>query len=48
MNASNPPAYGWPHGLSDEDILARLLALNLERAAEPAESSAGTSRTGGQ
>ena len=26
-------AYGWPHDLSDEDILARLLALNLERAA---------------
>ncbi len=25
-------AYGWPHDLSDEDILARLLALNLERA----------------
>ncbi len=26
-------AYGWPHDLSDDDILARLLALNLERAA---------------
>lgn len=26
-------AYGWPHDLSDEAILARLLALNLERAA---------------
>jgi type II restriction/modification system DNA methylase subunit YeeA len=25
-------AYGWPHTLSDEEILARLLALNLERA----------------
>jgi hypothetical protein len=25
-------AYGWPHDLSDEDILARLLALNLARA----------------
>jgi hypothetical protein len=25
-------AYGWPHDLSDEDILSRLLALNLERA----------------
>jgi type II restriction/modification system DNA methylase subunit YeeA len=25
-------AYGWPHDLNDEDILARLLALNLERA----------------
>jgi hypothetical protein len=26
-------AYGWPHDIADEDILARLLALNLERAA---------------
>jgi hypothetical protein len=26
-------AYGWPHDLSDEEILSRLLALNLERAA---------------
>jgi len=25
-------AYGWPHDLGDEDILCRLLALNLERA----------------
>jgi hypothetical protein len=25
-------AYGWPHDLVDEEILARLLALNLERA----------------
>ena len=25
-------AYGWPHELSDEEILERLLALNLERA----------------
>ena len=29
-------AYGWPHDLSDEDILARLLALNAERAREEA------------
>jgi type II restriction/modification system DNA methylase subunit YeeA len=27
-------AYGWLHDLSDEEILERLLALNLERAAE--------------
>ena len=27
-------AYGWPHDLEDEEILARLLALNLERAAD--------------
>ena len=26
-------AYGWPHSLSDEAILERLLALNFERAA---------------
>jgi hypothetical protein len=25
--------YGWPHDLSDEEILSKLLALNLERAA---------------
>ena len=25
-------AYGWPASLSDEEILKRLLALNLERA----------------
>jgi len=27
-------AYGWPADLKDEQILERLLALNLERAAE--------------
>ena len=25
-------AYGWPHDISDEEILERLLALNLELA----------------
>jgi hypothetical protein len=30
-------AYGWPAGLSDEDILTRLVALNKERAAEEAK-----------
>jgi hypothetical protein len=30
-------AYGWPHDLTDEQILERLLALNLERAAKAAE-----------
>jgi hypothetical protein len=29
-------AYGWPADLSDDDILARLLNLNLERAAAQA------------
>ena len=28
-------AYGWQHNLSDEQILERLLALNLERASSP-------------
>jgi hypothetical protein len=32
-------AYGWPAGLSDDEILARLFALNQERAA--AEKSEG-------
>ncbi|MCL4369881.1 MAG: class I SAM-dependent DNA methyltransferase [Chloroflexi bacterium] len=27
-------AYGWPHDLNDEEILERLLALNLDRAPE--------------
>ena len=27
-------AYGWPDDLSDEEILERLLALNLERAGD--------------
>ncbi len=29
-------AYGWPADLSDEDVVARLVALNKERAAEEA------------
>jgi hypothetical protein len=29
-------AYGWPRGLADEDIIARLVALNKERAEEEA------------
>jgi len=31
-------AYGWPADLTDEQILERLLALNLERAAEDAKT----------
>ena len=27
-------AYGWPHDLTDDQILERLLTLNLERAAK--------------
>jgi len=32
-------AYGWPHDLGDEELLARLLALNLERAGTQATAS---------
>lgn len=34
-------AYSWPHELSDEDILIRLLALNSERVAAPAAANSG-------
>ncbi len=34
-------AYGWPHDLSDDDLLARLLALNAERAAAPTPATVG-------
>jgi hypothetical protein len=33
LDAAVLAAYGWPADLGDEEILARLLALNLERAA---------------
>jgi hypothetical protein len=29
-------AYGWPHDIADEELLARLLALNLAWAADAA------------
>jgi hypothetical protein len=32
LDAAVFDAYGWPSDLSDEDILSKLLALNLERA----------------
>ena len=37
-------AYGWPEGLGDEEVLERLLALNLERAAT--QGSLGVPETG--
>src|SRR6266511_4453344 len=43
-------AYGWPHDIADEEILARLLALNLERAAgQPSthSTSSGQASSGG-
>jgi len=33
LNEAVAAAYGWPASLSDEEILQRLLALNLERSA---------------
>ena len=33
-------AHGWPDGVNDADILERLLTMNLERAAEPANGYA--------
>ena len=33
LDAAVLDAYGWPRDLSDEEILERLLGLNLERAA---------------
>jgi hypothetical protein len=32
LDAAVFAAYGWPSDLSDDEILARLLALNLERS----------------
>lgn len=40
LDAAVADAYGWSHDLSDEEILDRLLALNLERAASEAEEGA--------
>ncbi len=34
IDAEVTAAYGWPAGLSDEDILTRLVALNRQRAEE--------------
>ena len=36
-------AYGWPANLTDDEILARLLALNLERAAAGGQGAAADS-----
>jgi restriction-modification enzyme MmeI-like protein len=36
IDAAVAKAYGWPVGISDEDILFRLVALNKERAEEEA------------
>ena len=36
LDAAVAESYGWPADLSDDEILARLVALNKERAAEEA------------
>jgi hypothetical protein len=33
LDAAVAAAYGWPADISEEDALARLLALNLDRSA---------------
>lgn len=39
MNGIVAVAYGWPADLSNEQILERLLVLNLERAAEETKAA---------
>ena len=39
LDAAVAAAYGWPADLSDEQILQRLLALNLERADEKEQAA---------
>ena len=39
LDAAVAAAYGWPADLSDEQILEKLLALNLERANEEEKSA---------
>lgn len=39
LDAAVAAAYGWPAELTDEQILEKLLALNLERAGEEANAS---------
>ncbi len=41
-------AYGWPEDITDEEILARLLALNLERAGGAAALTPGPSPNSGR
>jgi type II restriction/modification system DNA methylase subunit YeeA len=44
LDAAVAAAYGWPADLSDEEILERLLALNLERSAEEKRAAKTTSK----
>ena len=42
LDAAVAAAYGWPPDLSDEQVLERLLALNLERVAAEASAAKAT------
>ena len=48
LDAAVAAAYGWPADLSDDQILERLLALNLERAAEEAKAQQSPNRKSAQ
>jgi hypothetical protein len=39
LDAAVAAAYGWPADLNDEQLLERLLALNLERAEQEAKTA---------
>ena len=45
LDAAVATAYGWPADLSEEDALARLLALNLERAQSPTTANPGAQQS---
>jgi hypothetical protein len=44
LDAAVAAAYGWPADLSDEQVLEKLLALNLERAGEEAKAASKSKR----
>jgi hypothetical protein len=44
LDAAVAPVYGWPADLNDEEMLERLLALNMERAAEEKQAAKTTSK----
>ncbi|MFN9355653.1 MAG: type IIL restriction-modification enzyme MmeI, partial [Alphaproteobacteria bacterium] len=39
LDAAVAAAYGWPNDLTDDEVLARLFALNQERAAAEVQSN---------
>jgi len=42
LDSAVAAAYGWPDGLSDDEVLARLFALNQERAAAESHAKEGS------